>query len=211
MKAQERVCVRHAHAHNQTTRRGKFATASSNYAMKNDASCQSGYCTDHTDRPWLCDVCWERVEMTHSTATYTAVDDYDNSHTALHKQLCGAALIIPDSLPDFLYSTSPPPIILLSAFSLPFPCLRVFLSFPVLANHTQEGCCCWILIFIYTASLWCPPSPPQCSVSTSLSRSLPALPAQNISLSTLRFEFVCVLTVDITQEAPTMVQYMRAL
>lgn len=45
--------------------------------------------------------------MTHSTATYTAVDDYDNSRTALHKQLCGAVLIIPDSLPDFLYS--PPP------------------------------------------------------------------------------------------------------
>lgn len=131
MKAQERVCVRHAHAHNQTTRRGKFATASSNYAMKNDASCQSGYCTDHTDRPWLCDVCWERVEMTHSTATYTAVDDYDNSCTALHKQLCGAVLIIPDSLPDFLYSTFPPPhhspFCLFSSFPLS-SCFSVFPS-----------------------------------------------------------------------------------
>lgn len=42
--------------------------------------------------------------MTHSSATYTAVDDYDNLRTVLHKQLCGATLIIQNSLSDFLYS-----------------------------------------------------------------------------------------------------------
>jgi len=134
------------------------------------------------------------VEMTHRSATDTAVNDYDNSRTALHKQLGKAALIIPDSL--WLPRLSTFPIILLLFLSnFPVclsPCLHVFFfSFPVLANHTQEGCC-WILIFIYTASLWCPPSPPQCSVSTSLSSALPALPAQNISLCTLYFECVCV-------------------
>lgn len=164
------------------------------FKLCNEKWCQlpSGYCTDHKARPWLCDVFWERVEMTHSSATYTAVNDYDNSRAALHKQLCGAALIIPDSLSHFLYSPHSPSFSFSSCLTSLSPCLHVFLSFPVSANHTQEGYCCWILIFIYTATLWCPPSPPQCSVSTSLSPALPALPAQNISLCTLRFECVCV-------------------
>ena len=33
-------------------------------------------------------------------------------------------------------------------------------SSSALVNHTQEGNYSWILIFIYTACLWCPPSPP---------------------------------------------------
>lgn len=159
----------------------------------------SGYCTDHTDRPRLCDACWGRVEMTHSTATYTAVDDYDNSRTALHKQLCGATLIIPDSLSLTSFTPHSPIILFLFLSDTPLslsrsPRLRVFLSFPVLANHTQKGCCCWILIFIYTASLWCPPSPPQCSVSTSLSRVLPALPASPEYLPQHPVLWVCVCT-----------------
>lgn len=139
------------------TRTIKQQEAHSSIKLCNEQRCQlpSGYCTDHTDRPWLCDVCWERVEMTHSSATYTAVDDYDNLRTALHKQLCGATLIIPDSLSDFLYSPHSLSFFFSSCLTSPSlsPCLHVFLSFPVLANHTQEGCCCWILIFIYTASL----------------------------------------------------------
>lgn len=101
----------------------------SSIKLCNEKQCQlpSGYCTDHTDRPWLCDVCWERVEMTHSSATYTAVDDYDNSCTALHKQLCGATLIIPDSLSDFLYSLHSPSF----SFSSCLTSLSLALSLPV--------------------------------------------------------------------------------
>lgn len=181
------------HTHNQETRKAKFSTALSKWCYEKCWQLPSGYCTHHTDRPCLHDVCWDRVKMTHSNTTYTAVDDYDNSHAAFHKQLCGAALIIPDSVSDLLYSTLPIiPFLFLSNIPLCLPVFMFFLSFPVVANHTQEGCCCWILIFIYTASLWCPPSPPECSVSTSLSCVLPALPAQNISLSTLRFKCVYV-------------------
>lgn len=46
------------------------------------------------------------VKMTHTSATYTAVDDYDNTHKELHEQLRGAALIVPDSLPFVLCPTS---------------------------------------------------------------------------------------------------------
>lgn len=69
--------------------------------MKNDIRCRAANAqVIWTGRGFLCDVC--RVEMTHSSATYTAVDDYDNLRTALHKQPCGATFIIPDLLPDFL-------------------------------------------------------------------------------------------------------------
>lgn len=87
----------------------------------------SGYSRDHTNRPCfsvMCDGERERAEMTHSTATYTAVDDYDNSCAALHKQLCGAALIIPDSLSDSLCSSLPNHLLCLPVqHTSRFPCL----------------------------------------------------------------------------------------
>lgn len=108
----------------------------SSITLCNDKHCQlpGGYCTDHTDRPWLCDVCLEGAEMTHSSATYTAVDDYDNSRTVLHKQLCGGTLITPDSLSDFLYSPHSPSFSFCScltspSLSLPLsPCFSFFPS-----------------------------------------------------------------------------------
>lgn len=155
--------------------------------MKNAISCQAAIAQIiRTGRVW----CVRGLKWL-SSATYTAVDDYDNSCTALHKQLCGATFIIPDLLSDFLYSPHSPSFAFSSCLTTPLLSLSLcFFSFLLLANHTQEGCCCWILIFIYTASLWCPPSPPQCSVSTSLSPALPALPTQNISLCTLHSECV---------------------
>lgn len=133
IKAREHYCV--CYKPNKATRSAAFATAPSNYAMKNYISCQAAIAQIiRTVRG--CVMCArERVEMTHSSATYIAVDDYDNSRTALHKQLCGATFIIPDLPSDFLYSPHSP------SFSFS-SCLHVFLSFLVLANHTQEGCCC---------------------------------------------------------------------
>lgn len=58
--------------------------------------------------------------MTHSSATYIAVDDYDNSRTAFHKQLCGATFIIPDLLSDFLYSPHSPSFSFSSCLTPPF-------------------------------------------------------------------------------------------
>lgn len=89
------LCLVHIQSSNK---KHKFCHSSIKLCNEKQRQLPSSYCTDHTNRPWLCDVCRERVKMTHSSATYTAVDDYDNSHTELHKQLCGAALIIPDSL-----------------------------------------------------------------------------------------------------------------
>lgn len=155
-------------------------------------------------------MCWERV--THSSATYTAVDDYDFmkfAHSASQAAL----------RPNIYHPRFTPRLSIL--YSLPvYPPTQkkkplCFFPFLVLANHTEEGFCCWILIFIYTASLWCPPSPPspQCSVSTSLSPALPALPTQNISHPALWVRVcvcMCVLTV-VTQENPAMLEYETAL
>lgn len=76
--------------------------------------------------------------MTHSSATYTAVDDYDNSLTALHKQLCGATLIIPDSLPDFPYSPYSPSFSFCRLTSLSLPVsMFFFLSQSWLITHRR--------------------------------------------------------------------------
>lgn len=201
------LCLVHIQSSNK-----KCTFCHSAFKLCNEKRCQlpSSYCTDHANRPWLCDVCREIVKMTHSFATYGAVNDYDNSHTALHKQLCGAALIIPDSLWLPILPTFPI-ILFLSNFPLCVSArLHVSLSFPVLANHTQEGCCCWILILIYTASLWCPPITPsvQCK-HFSISRSASTASPEYLPLRPVLW--VCVLTVDITQEVLTMLEYMGVL
>lgn len=60
---------------NKATRSAAFCHHSIKLCNEKQYQLPSGYCTDHTDRPWLCDMCWER--MTHSSATYTAVNYYD--------------------------------------------------------------------------------------------------------------------------------------
>lgn len=104
-----------------------FATAPENYATTNDISCHAALAHVRTDKPLLCSVCLGGgVGL--SPATSTAVSDYDNSHTTLHKRLCGATFIIPDSL--WLSTVATFPHHPLSFSCLPFsPSLGFFLSF----------------------------------------------------------------------------------